>query len=769
MGIDMDGMTFSEFTSHRLQHVCDSASRKLEALLREQLQKATFDLKEAHRLHCKTLQQTFTHVGGELDSLRVDHFRIDGSEVQRSPPRRRIDDPNWRAEDWKAESEDGSLDEELDFSKLRPKPPSLDSPTGSGSLQHFASRVTFDGVGGDDLSEPLSPSSGAGMPRQTSEVTLHKVWTPEDAMVTRAGSKRLKVEDRKPTSRSRSMVRSGQEILDEGCSHYLVLRPNGFFCIFWDIVCTVAIAHDTVMIPLLSAFSINQAGVPEILEAVSGCVWMTDILISFLRGFIDTTRGLVEMRLRYIAYRYVTTWFLPDVSMALVDGLSLFLVEMRDVDALTLLRLFRNLRLVRLLKMTDRFRLFKDVIISLGYGSEWTSVYMETGVGVLKHLAFIALLCHFTGCAWHAMGGLPGMTTWVIVHTSWREQEISVFEHDWLYMYMTSVHWSLTQFTPAAMDVVAVNALERIFSVVVTLAGLIVFSFFLGSINQNLARLRSLHAQERLQNRLVRRYVSERHISVELATEILAWIKQRRRGKANSKTVFSDIKALENLPTKLLTELQQEVGLPVLESHAMLKHLAGLGYQDAVRLCTKALKEVSSVFGEELFHSGAIGDKMFFVRSGRLNYTWELKPKESEDVLPQGRVGEATLWLQLEYCGRLACADHSAHLFYLDATAFRKVLSKSENIEVLTVYARLFSKLFLEQKDMGLASDLFGDDSHVSKLMRRLRTLQVGASILITADASIITAKPIFLAWKAAAQAKHQRSKGLCWPFLNRG
>ena len=25
---------------------------------------------------------------------------------------------------------------------------------------------------------------------------------------------------------------------------------------------------------------------------------------------------------------------------------------------------------------------------------------------------------------------------------------------------------------------------------------------------------------------------------------------------------------------------------------------------------------------------------------------------------------------------------------------------------------------------MGLASDLFGDDSHVSKLMRRLRTLQ---------------------------------------------
>ena len=85
----------------------------------------------------------------------------------------------------------------------------------------------------------------------------------------------------------------------------------------------------------------------------------------------------------------------------------------------------------------------------------------------------------------------------------------------------------------------------------------------------------------------MRRYVSERHISVELGAEILAWIKQRRpsqtssaekvaaalvyfaeifgalgtgssgpasahpphgrRGKANSKTVFGDIKALESL------------------------------------------------------------------------------------------------------------------------------------------------------------------------------------------------------------------------------
>ena len=35
-----------------------------------------------------------------------------------------------------------------------------------------------------------------------------------------------------------------------------------------------------------------------------------------------------------------------------------------------------------------------------------------------------------------------------------------------------------------------------------------------------------------------------------------------------------------------------------------------------------------------------------------------------------------------------------------------------------------------EQKDMGLASDLFGDDGHVAKLMRRLRTIQAGKGLV---------------------------------------
>ena len=85
------------------------------------------------------------------------------------------------------------------------------------------------------------------------------------------------------------------------------------------------------------------------------------------------------------------------------------------------------------------------------------------------------------------------------------------------------------------MDVVASNTLERVFSVVICLAGLIAFSFFLGTINQSFAKLRSLTAQETRQTQLVRRYVGDKYVSADLSSEILACIRQRGLGKAMGK------------------------------------------------------------------------------------------------------------------------------------------------------------------------------------------------------------------------------------------
>lgn len=462
------------------------------------------------------------------------------------------------------------------------------------------------------------------------------------------------------------------------------------------------------------------------------------------------------MRLHKIAWHYLTTWFMPDACMLLVDVVSMFLIDQRAAATVTLLRLFRNLRLVRLVKIAGRLSRLKEVFLGLDYGLEWTSVYLQTGMTVLRQITVISLLCHFSGCAWYALGTLDMQTTWI--------QEYPQSNVDIAYLYVTSLHWSLTQFTPASIDVAATNVPERIFSVVLTLAGLIVFSLFIGSINQALGRLTDLTAQETRQHQLVRRYVTERHVSVELAGDILRCIRQRGLGKESSKLVLSDIKIFESLPPKLLVQLRQEVGIPVLEGHGLLKHVNHLSSGDTVLggICYRALQELSVVYGEELFSAGNPGEKMFFVRTGQLSYNWDGTPHISDDVEPGARVSEASLWLDWEYRGRLACAAQNSHLFQLDAITFRKVTTRSEHADLFSLYARLFLRMMeaeLEAMDED-PSDLYGDDQQVQKMLKL-------CSVMASANSSM-DLRAVFIAWKAQiitrSEVEHIKGTFCCLP-----
>ncbi|CAJ1446609.1 unnamed protein product, partial [Effrenium voratum] len=527
----------------------------------------------------------------------------------------------------------------------------------------------------------------------------------------------------------------------------LVLRPNSALCLIWDVVCLLATMHDSVMIPLLSAFEIDPSGWPEIMAAVSGAVWLLDVFLAFFRGFLNIRTGFVEMRLPQIAFHYLTGWFVPDIALLSLDGLAMFMQDQQTLESLTLLRLFRNLRLLRLLKMTGRLSLLREVFASLDYGVEWASVQMETAVSVLKHLTLIALMCHFTGCAWYALGRYEDTRSWVEVHLADRLAED--LPTDAGYFYITSVHWALTQFTPAATEIGAVSGPERVFSVTVILAGLTLYSFFLGSINQSLSKLRSMTAQESRQNMLVRRYISEKKLSLDLAADILTCIRQRGLGKASSKIVFRDIKVLESLPHRILQQLQLEVGVPILESHAMMKHLLALS-RDVGALCRKALVELSSFYGEELFSAGGSGDHMYFLRDGRLGYRVDW----TEHLAPGARVGETCLWLKWEYRGQMTCADQHSHLFQLNAETFRKVMCRSHEAEVCATYARLFFKALTECEE---ASDLFGDDAQVAQIMRWVRSYQMSA-VSLAQTLGPVALGNVFAAWRGLIKGKETRS-----------
>merc|ERR1712139_444488 len=103
--------------------------------------------------------------------------------------------------------------------------------------------------------------------------------------------------------------------------------------------------------------------------------------------------------------------------------------------------------------------------------------------------------------------------------TSWIE--FHGFENEKLgYKYLSALHWTLTQFTPAGMEVYPHNPTERAFAVVVLLFALVFFSSFLSSITSAMTQLRQLNYATDQQFSLLRRFLKERQVSRELSTRI---------------------------------------------------------------------------------------------------------------------------------------------------------------------------------------------------------------------------------------------------------
>merc|ERR1712118_43977 len=79
--------------------------------------------------------------------------------------------------------------------------------------------------------------------------------------------------------------------------------------------------------------------------------------------------------------------------------------------------------------------------------------------------------------------------------------------------YVASYHWSLTQFTPASMQVTPTNSQEQSYAVFVLILALVIFGSFLSSITLAMTALRSVNARRADQFWLLRKYLRQHSIS----------------------------------------------------------------------------------------------------------------------------------------------------------------------------------------------------------------------------------------------------------------
>ncbi|CAK0840216.1 unnamed protein product [Prorocentrum cordatum] len=320
------------------------------------------------------------------------------------------------------------------------------------------------------------------------------------------------------------------------------------------------------------------------------------------------------------------------------------------------------------------------------------SEYVLTTLRVAKLMVMIIVINHFVACSWYGIASMLGdERSWVNVHFSSSD--------DLAYRYGTSLHWSLTQFTPASMEVFPTNSRERAFNVCVVIFALLTFSSFISSITEAMTSIRKINGRRNMQYASMRQYLRENRVSMQLAVRVRHYLQQSERAR-QTRRVWRDVELFQELPEVLQMELRYEVYARLIARHPFFHQYGELDPSAMKALCHRAVREVPLVSGQELFGPGQVADRMYFVVDGSLSYDFQGFGSSEEHLLDDASplvsggqwFAEAAVWVRWFHLGSMVAKTPSLVLA-LDVTKLHVVMA--QYVDTLP-HCRRYAQLFAE-------------------------------------------------------------------------
>jgi len=479
-----------------------------------------------------------------------------------------------------------------------------------------------------------------------------------------------------------------------------VLSPNSPKRIGWDLAGVVILLYDLIMIPMYTAFPLAPNLFLDMMTGITLGFWTLDILACFCVGYYARD-GTLVVSLRKIAKQYILSWFPLDVVIVSIDWvivLALISEEegksaglMRAGKMLRALRVLRTLRLLRLAKLRQLLNKLQDQV-----DSEHISVLLD----IVKLLILIIFINHFIACAWYLVGCNPPDRS-----TSWLQVEFDTVNCEdatdqlLLYKYTTSMHWSLTQFTPASMSVQPTNTLERSFAIGVLLFALLVFSSFVASLTGATTSLRKMTGRYSSQLWLLRKFLRQRGITLDLQIRINRYINVVLTTTEKS-VQYSDVHLFSMLSGPLHNELRTELNKPRLMVHPFFVHMMDRFESLMRKVCFKVPNQILLSRADILFSAGEEGKSMYILHTGSLDYL-QHETRELENVAVNEWFCEVVLWTPWVNQGRLRARTES-ELIELQSEKFREVVSEyPKHLSFMRMYGLQFlaqlHELYLEK------------------------------------------------------------------------
>jgi len=483
---------------------------------------------------------------------------------------------------------------------------------------------------------------------------LHTIWRSE---LSRCLERKVSFSRRSSGIIQTSQMHSKESLIVRS-SHPLQrlgLHPSSLKRLAWDLMSMSLLAYDIMVIPFVSAFEPSQTGFLLGMTWGTLLFWTCDMPLSMISGF---QRGkLTVLAPRETFLHYLKTWFVLDMLIIFLDWTALLLDGNADEDGvasdsggsvtrlgrtLRTLRFIRTLRLLRVLKLKKIVQAIQDSI-----NTEAISIIF----GIFKIILCLIVANHIVACGWYAIAYQfedQGMS-WVV--------QAGMERRSLTYRYTTSLHWSLTQFTPASMEVVPQTTGERIYTVVVILFAMVAFSSFVSILTASMAQLQRMSSNESRQFWLLRRYLKDWNVRRKVGIRVQRYLEyayQKQKGKVQE----HEVKLLALLSEPLRLELKHETF-----SHYLAGHPLFYLCSEQARVFGKALSATSLAQGDLIFACGEKAKKVTFLTGGCLEYTLGDKvdcngktcsTAGGRDYMFEGMwISEAVLWTEWHHLGDL--------------------------------------------------------------------------------------------------------------------
>eukprot|EP00930_Biecheleria_cincta_P062859 TRINITY_DN4830_c0_g1_i12.p1 TRINITY_DN4830_c0_g1~~TRINITY_DN4830_c0_g1_i12.p1 ORF type:complete len:912 (-),score=133.51 TRINITY_DN4830_c0_g1_i12:216-2951(-) len=482
---------------------------------------------------------------------------------------------------------------------------------------------------------------------------------------------------------------NGSRFLMNGNRCPLVLHPSSGIRLAWLMIALAACIYEFATAPIELAHGSLTHPVIQTLHIACSVVWTLDIVISFLTAVY--INGTLRFDLRTIAVEYSRTWLGMDIFIVTFEWLAF--VEVIESNAASILRIFRMLRLSKLLRVWKVYQRLSEILFHR--------------VNVLVAYLTVIQMCmtylgglHVTSCIifWMRFSFLTSNNR---VHEFY-----DVDASDTLGCYLLSLQWTLNLLVWSQVD--TIGNVDAAIIASFRFLGLIATSNFLARTMLVVQSLVDRQSQDLLQT--TTSYLKTRGISNELSMKVNGCISLYHKQSWLQNKLLKETTLLERLPKLLQVDLSEEARVPLVCELRFFSQLRSR-YRACLRhICLDAMSEMVASKHEIIFNTGYRSSQMFWVHFGAFSYVlgrkhsklarfgrfFETTPRSRTTAVSKGSaLCEISLWTDWVHTGKL-CSSRAGLLLVLNASAFSKVvLSHKEVSRTAVAFGRkVLSDLF---------------------------------------------------------------------------